>query len=366
MDLPAETQLRWILSHTATLLQHGAEPVRGLILPTGEYFPDLYDGSPKSVGALMTRMLDHAGLTDLKVELAVIASEGGGHAGGCSGGGCESPQLAESAKHTHEGDGCGSGGCGSGKCGSEGCGSGGCGSGKCGSSEGEEAAPRRVVQREDGSYGVTLAAAELGNPVALTTAMVRAIAFMFMSEAEAYTGVIDGDREALTDLAAVMLGFGVVMANGSHIYKKGCHGVTVQSATRMPVDEITVALALFCKLFQVPDRTAVRHLEPTPAEHFDEAAAWANSNADLVRKLRKNPDGIRRGEYTMSPARSWLARALGVGATKRVLSADEELAELERSVAAGAAAAPGKRSIDEAKAKKLAELRALVDESLRE
>ena len=61
MDLPAEPQLRWILSRTATLLEQGAEPVRGLVLPTGEFFPDRFDASPKAVATLMTRVQDHAG-----------------------------------------------------------------------------------------------------------------------------------------------------------------------------------------------------------------------------------------------------------------------------------------------------------------
>ena len=45
MDLPAELQLRWLLRRTAKLLELGAEPVNGLILPTGDFFPDKFDGS---------------------------------------------------------------------------------------------------------------------------------------------------------------------------------------------------------------------------------------------------------------------------------------------------------------------------------
>jgi hypothetical protein len=185
-----------------------------------------------------------------------------------------------------------------------------------------------------------------------------------MTEADAYRGVLETDKEPLTDLAGVLLGYGVLLANGSYLYMKGCGGVQVHSAPRMPVDEITVALGLFCRLFDVPERTAAKHLEVTPAEHFDEGYAWASSNAAVVRLLRKSPDAVRAGEYTLSPSRSGLARVLGVGARKRPTTADEELADLERAALAAAPARATKRAPDAAKARKLAELRALVDESL--
>jgi hypothetical protein len=321
MDLPAETQLRWILSHTATLLELGAEPVRGLVLPTGEFFPDRFDGSPKSVAALMTRVQEHAGLSDLKVELAIVTPEGEAQTVSCS-------------------------------------------SGACGGTGKLDVRTDRLVRHEDGAYTVTLGAGEIKNPVVLTTAMVRAVSGMFLAEVDAYRGTLATDREPLTDLAGTLLGFGVLLANGSYIYMKGCGGVSVHSATKMPVDEITIALGLFCRLFDVPERAAAKHLEVTPAEHFDEGYAWASSNMSVVRMLRKSPDAVRAGDYSLSPSRSWLARVLGVGAKKRERTPDEELAELERSALAISANGAAKKKADPAKAKRLAELKALVDESL--
>ena len=49
--------------------------------------------------------------------------------------------------------------------------------------------------RGDGAYTVTIGAGEVGSPVVLTTGMVRAVACMFMTEADAYRGVLDADRE---------------------------------------------------------------------------------------------------------------------------------------------------------------------------
>src|ERR1700679_860314 len=116
MDLPADTQLRWILSHTATLLELGAEPVRGLVLPNGEFFPDRFDGSPASVGALMGRVQGHAGLADLPVELSILT-----------------PQGEEAAKVS-------------------------CSSGACGGGGKVDFKLERVVRRDDGSYAVAIGA----------------------------------------------------------------------------------------------------------------------------------------------------------------------------------------------------------------
>ncbi len=321
MDLPVETQLRWILRHTARLLQLGAEPVRGLVLPTGEFFPDRFDESPRAVAALLARVQDHAGLSHLGVELAIVTPEGEAQTMNCS-------------------------------------------SGACGGTGKIEAKLDRVTRIDDGSYRVTVGAGEVKSPVVLTTGLVRAVSFMFMNEADAYAGTIAADREPLTDLAAVLLGFGVLMANGSYIYMKGCGGVKVHSATKMPVDEIALALAIFCRLHEISEGRASRSLELTPGEHFDESVVWARSNAATIRLLRKDPGAFERDEYALSPARSWLARALGVGAKKRARSTDEELADLERALGAAPKGAAKKQAPDAARAKRIAELKALVDETL--
>ncbi|WP_438028081.1 hypothetical protein [Sorangium sp. So ce233] len=318
MDLPDEPQIRWILRTTAALLQHGAEPVRGLVQPTAEFFPDPYDGSPKTVAALMVRVQEHAGLQDLPVELAVVTPEGQASTVSCS-------------------------------------------SGACGGGMAPDTKLERVARRPDGGYRVAVSAGELRNPTVLTTAFVRAVSFMFLSEADVFDALVPPDREPAVDLAAVLLGFGVLTTNGSYLYAKGCGGVQVHSATKMPVDELALALAVYCRLHDVPDRTAARHLDVTPRAHFDESAVWASSNIALVRMLRAAPDRIAADDYAIGESRSWLARALGLGKRRPARTAEDELRELERALAAGAAKP---RSLDEGKAKKLAEIRALVDESL--
>lgn len=316
--------MRWVLRTTATLLELGAEPVSGLVQPNGEFFPDKFDGSPTALMALMKRVQSHAGLSDLSVELGVVTPEG------------------EAVKMS-------------------------CSSGACGAMGKLDAKFERVTRVGEGSYRVMLAAGEVGQPVVLTTLLVRAVAVMFMVESGAYEEVLPADREAATDLAAVLLGFGVLVANGSYIYAKGCGGVQVHSATKMPVEDVTLALAVFCKLHNVPERAAAKHLELTPREGFDEAMVWASSNAGVIRRLREAPAAMKADEFRLSEARSWLSRMLGIGARKAPRTADEELAEMERQMMRGLPSGGGAKGSGKGKAadeKRLAEIRALVDETL--
>ncbi|MEZ4298005.1 MAG: hypothetical protein R3B70_23815 [Polyangiaceae bacterium] len=315
MELPGETQIRWILRTTARLLADGAEPVKGLVLPTAAFFPDAFDGSPRSVAALCARIQGHAGLSDVTTEINIAAPDGTVQKASCSSGGC------------------GGGG-------------------------GFDTKLDRVTRMTDGSYAIAVGAGEVRHPVAVTTALTRAVSLIFMFESGALETTLPRDAEAAVDLAAVLLGFGVLVANGSHIYQKGCGGVAVHSATKMSVEELGVALAVFCALHEVPDRVAQKHLETTPRECFDEGSVWAASNRKLVKMLRSDPLAIEEDRYELGEARSWLARALGFGKKKRS-TPEEELAQLEKWVGNGTA----KKAVDPAKAARLAEIRAFMEEN---
>ncbi len=318
MELPAEPRIRWMLHRTAELLELGAEPVRGLILPTEEFFPDVFDGSPKAVVALLQRIQAHAGLSDVDIELMFVTPEG------------------ETAS------------------------AGGCGSGACGPGGKIETKLDRVGRRKDGSYVISVGTGEVGHPIVLTTVLTRCVASVFMSEAGGYDDLRPNDREPVTDLAAVMLGFGVLVTNGSHVVVKGCGGSKVHSAAKLTSDELSLALAIFCRSFGVDMRMAHKHLDEVPRAHFASAETWVRANATVVRRLKDDPNGIRKDAFVLDQAEGWMSRVFGFGRGKRGPTADETLAELERSLPAGKSRKP----VDPERAKKLAELRALVDESL--
>jgi hypothetical protein len=127
----------------------------------------------------------------------------------------------------------------------------------------------------------------------------------------------------------------------------------------MPVEELTVALAVCCQLHGFNARAASRQLEPTPREHFDEARVWAESNAEVVSLLETDPQVVVEGGYSLSEGRSWFSRLLGIGRAKAPPPPTEE--QLDR-VASDLAAR--KKAEDPERARRLAALRALVDESL--
>ena len=274
MDLPDEPRLRWIISQAAALLERGAKPASGLVLPTPEFFPDRFDGTQRAIAALLERIVEHAGLAGTNVAPRRVAPGG------------EAPATS-----------CGSGGC--------------CGDATAG------AALERVVRGDDGSYEVAIDLGEVRNPIVLTTTLARSAAWIFLTEADARAAAPD-DPEALADLTAVLLGFGVLLANGSYIYRKGCGGVQVGSATAMTVDELAVALAIFCRLHDMLPRAARKHLDPTPAAYFDKANDWAASNAAVLKALATDPASLRGGDFAMQPARGWLGRLFGGGGTARV------------------------------------------------
>lgn len=135
--------------------------------------------------------------------------------------------------------------------------------------------------------------------------------------------------------------------------------MNVAVATRMTVDEIGVALAVFCKLFEADPRVARGQLDPTPRAHFDEACVWADSNAKVIRLLADDPQSVAAGSYSLNEARGWLSRLFTFGQKRGVNApADDELEQVAAELR------DKKRDIDEEKQRKLAALRELVDESM--
>lgn len=135
--------------------------------------------------------------------------------------------------------------------------------------------------------------------------------------------------------------------------------MNVAVATRMTVDEIGLALALHCKVFEEDLRTARRHLDPTPQAHFNEAIVWSESNAKVVKLVGSDPDAVAARSYTLAPARSWFSRLVGLGKPKGVTAPDDdELASVMKEIASTKSKRAPKKRADRD------EIAALVEESL--
>lgn len=177
--LPQDDRIHWILEKSARLIDGGAVPVSGLVLPTGKSFPDRYDGTPEALQRLLLRVAKHAGLSDLELRANLVVPDGdAGGGGGCASGACSVPSASE-AKTV-----------------------------------------RRVEEAGDG-YVVNIIANELTNPIILMAALVRAIGHIFLQEADLGRIFDRGDYEHGIDLTGVMLGFGTLLCNGAYVYRKG-------------------------------------------------------------------------------------------------------------------------------------------------
>ena len=312
MELPVEESLRWLVSRYARLqAAHGdAIGAPELVQPNSDFFPDQLAVDPAGIATLFTRMLGYAPVAeDLPFGFAFVE-----------------PDAATST------------------------GGGGCGGGACGTKGGGDGIIGGVTEMEQG-YGVTLAVADTGNPVLLTTALARSVGSIVL--AEAGEEVDEGESGAMGELAAAVSGFGVLLTCGSYVYAKGCGGVRVRQATHLPVEELTVLLALFLRLHDKKPSLARGHLDTTQKEAFDEALRWVDSNPALVQALRSHPETLADGLFPIEPVRGLLGRFFA----KRKDSALPTEAELAR-VAKRPTRTP-------AELQRLAETKALVEDALR-
>jgi hypothetical protein len=269
MDLPNREALTWIVQTFAHLrAAHGAAiGAPALVQPTGAFFPDPFRSDGESLDRLLKRVLAYAPVSDeLRVELAVLLPDEGNP--------------------------------------------GGCGSSVCGTgSGGERAAAMNVQDLEDG-YRVIVSASDLGNADVLTTSLARAAGALVLHEA----GEPVSAEEA--EIAAVACGFGVLLANGASVWAKSCGGLRVAQATRLPVEEIAVALALFVAIHRRSSANAAsvanvrKHLGATQREAFELASDWVESNPLIAASLRDEPRRLESGALDLEPVRGVLGQWL--------------------------------------------------------
>jgi hypothetical protein len=309
MLLVHDDRLRWLLRAAAFLHEGGAEPVSGLVLPNATFFPDRFDGSPAAVQRLMSRVLRHAGLSDVPVEVQLVLPDGEGAKSCKSGGSCSAPVLDQLTR-------------------------------------------RRVAELDGGGYAVAVSAGEVGHATALTTGLVRAASGIFLAEAGLDTEIDPREREAFGDVAGVLLGFGVLLANGAHIPHKGCSGVTIQRVTALPVEELVVGVAMACSLHGLSSKAARAELDAEPKRGFDEAWAWVEANADILEFVKSNRRAIDADRYRLAEPGGFLSRLFG-GRSRATQPSERELASIDRTSPA-----------DAAKARRVAALRELVDDAL--
>jgi hypothetical protein len=305
MGLPPEDALRWIVRGYARLrAAHGeAIGIPVLVHPTAAFFPDAFHGDAPSVERLLRRIMAYAPIADdLRVELALLV---------------EGEQAS------------------------------GCGSVACGSSTGTGARVRGVEDLDDG-YRVFVAASDVGHPDLLTASLARGIGGVVLCEAQDEYAV-DGDAKT-AELAAVVCGFGVLLANGAAVWAKSCGGLRMGCGTALSVEETAMALALFVTLHGIGHSEARADLRVTQREALDLALAWTESNPLLLEAMRDRPHVLEAGGFDFEPVRGIFGRWL------RKRQIDKEM------IAKSAKSAAARPAPTDAQKRRLEEARALVDE----
>ena len=321
MELPNAEVRRGLVSAFAQVVtrvdvlssESGSRP---LVLPNGEFFPDLFTGDEASVQRLLDRLLAHAGLADM----AVVARFWG---------------EADAS----------------------------CGTGACGSCAPARAEPESVERLIDAGehWQINVLPGEVAEPVALSSALCRAVALAVLREADAPPR--DLPLDLAVDLTAVALGYGVLLLEGSHIYRKSCGGPSVARTTALGPSELSLVLALSAAVSQQSLRKVSKLLSPTQQEALSEASAWADSNPALVQSLRADAERVARGQFELKEPSSWLGRWLG-SKVKRAATLDSA-STIEELEAALQRAEPVRAS-HKPRDPKLEEIRQLVDEALSE
>ena len=323
MQLPGEPTLRSVVERYGQLLVRFGDDLgtRPMVLPTGEYFPDTFQGDEGSAAKLVSRMQTHAGMDDIPIETRVVVD------------GSESTAASS-------------------------CGSGSCSSPKVPATAGLQ----RLVENGEG-WILQLHPGELGHAVGLTASVARALANIFLLETLTEGQSIEKPVEVTNDLAAVALGFGTIMLSGAYIYSKSCGGPSIQSVTHLSVGELAMAFSLFVLRGNHDAKAAARELDLTQRELFKEARDWVAPNKLVVRSLREFPKTLAEGHFKLTEPKPWLVRALGIGKSR---SEDDPLAGFENfeTMATGLTAERPKK-VDRPDPVR-DELRALVDEALAE
>jgi hypothetical protein len=302
MDLPPDPVVRALIQRYAQILRAFGPEIgtRPLVLPTEEFFPDTFKGDQKSLRRLVRRMQRHAGMEDIPIEPVLVGHDDGDD-------------------HDHgKGHACSSQG-----------GGGGCGSGACSVPQANTDSPTRLVDQGD-RWKLQMTEAELAHPVAMTTTIARALAFVFLMESRTDDQPLAEPLELTVDLTAVALGFGELMLEGSHIYSKGCGGPSIAKLTALGPTELALVTALFVASGKHSARGLAKHLPPTQREAFDEARALLDSNPSVVELLISNPRRLEDGHFQLGEATSFLSRLF----SRKAKTPDEmSLDELEALVA---------------------------------
>jgi len=134
-----------------------------------------------------------------------------------------------------------------------------------------------VAAPTDAAQGlpVVYRAAQLRDPEVMIAHFAHTLAhYLGTTAAEPPPGG-EENRPHVTELLAVFLGFGVAMADSANTTKirscSSCSGPAVERENYLSQYDVTYALAIFCRLKDIPTKTAAGHLKSSLRPFFKKA-----------------------------------------------------------------------------------------------
>ena len=303
-----------------------------LVLPNAEYFPDRFTSDAASVERLTARMQGYAGLESLEIQTRVVGEPAPAQGGGCGTGACGAPGCAPA-----EADGA--------------------------------TGPR--VERTPNGYLFRVPSEELRHSIVLTARLATSLGSVALIERHPRGAALAGDP-AHAELAATALGFGVLLLEASYLYSKSCGGPNVQRATAVPTEELAGLFTLFLAREEHALKDALAELGTTQRAVVKELWEIVDESPNLVSLLKKDPERVARGNFSLRDGGSFLSKLFGRKKRSQATPAEREaaaLSALERGATVeeledllGPGAEPARKA--RPKTERDDELRALVDEAL--
>lgn len=245
MELPSESATLELVAHYARARAR-LRPELGqatLVLPTNEYFPDHFDGSQAAATRLVERMQRHAHIADIPVRVSVDA-------------------LATTDQSS-------------------------CSSGAC--APAQRSGQARLELTADG-WVLQLSAAELTHPVTLTGSIARTLGLIFLEETRPDSAPLPQPLELYAECAAVLLGFGALLLEASHVYTKSCGGPRVTQLTFLSAPELALLTALFASEHRLSLKAALKASSLTQRTVLGQAHNLIRANPRLLEwTLRASP-----------------------------------------------------------------------------
>jgi hypothetical protein len=258
-----------------------------LVLPNGDFFPDLFRGDEASLERLVARLSGYAGLEDTELTVRLRGAS-----------------LAED---------CSSGSCGTGACGDTGA--------------SKDDGPLRLLREEQG-FVMEVPGALLRDPIVLTSRLAVAVASLVFLEREAFGAEANLTPE-LAEATAVALGFGVLLLEASYLYHKGCGGPQVGRATALDHRSLSILFSLFLAREGLSPGEARKELGTTQRASVGEAWDLVQESPALVTGLRKDLPRIAAGRFSVGDGGSFISRFFE-RLKPRPRAEDAALAALER------------------------------------